>query len=304
MAAARPDPRRHAWRDDLAAESLRGVVDVPRYASGERRQVMAGAVPLRKVPNLGNGLETELLFGEIVTVFDTTDGWAWVQAERDRYVGYVPGSVLSVEIVTPTHCVRATGTFLYPTPDIKTPPVSHLSLNSPLAVLEIRDRFAALKSGGFVIAHHIAALDQPARDFVDIAERFDGTPYLWGGRTRTGLDCSGLVQLAMDAAGFDCPRDTDMQRDEVGTAVDVPPPLLAPKSDMADVDGLARGDLIFWPGHVGIMIDSHMLLHANGHHMSTVVEPVIDAAVRILKQTSHAVSAVRRPPGLTAGKGR
>lgn len=300
--ATRPDPRRHAWRDDLAAESLRGVVDVPRYSVGERRQVIVAAVPLRKSPDAGMALETEILFGEIVAVYETLDGWAWVQAERDRYVGYLPSNVLAPGVLVPSHRVSATGTWLYPTPDIKSPPVLHLSLNAQLAVIEARDRFAALATGGFVIAHHIAPIDQPARDFVEIAERFEGVPYLWGGRTRMGLDCSGLVQLAMDAAGLDCPRDSDMQQAEVGAAVDVPAPLAAPKSDMADVDGLMRGDLVFWPGHVGIMTDSHMLLHANGYHMATVVEPVIDAAVRIHKQSEQTVSAVRRPLGLSGRK--
>ena len=299
-AAARHDPRRHAWRHDLAAESLRGVVDVPRYVTGGRRQVMTNAVAVRKAPDSKRGLETELLFGEIVTVYETADNWSWVQAERDRYVGYVPSAVLSASLTTATHTVRAAGTFLYPEPDIKSPPTWHLSLNAPLAVVETRERFAALATGGFVVAHHIAAIDQPARDFVEMAERFDGTPYLWGGRTRLGVDCSGLVQLAMEAAGLVCPRDSDMQREEIGIALEIPGPLQSPKSDMADVDGLARGDLVFWSGHVGIMTDSHMLLHANGHHMATVVEPVIDAAVRISKQTGHAVSAIRRPPRLSA----
>ncbi len=300
MTASRPDPRRNAYRDDLAAESLRGTVEAPRYVAGERRQVIVANMPLRKSPDVSLGLETEVLFGEVVTVYDVADGWAWVQAEGDRYVGYLPASALGTTVTPPTHRVSATGTFVYPEPNIKTPPAMHLALNARLAVLETRERFAALATGGFVITHHIAALDQPARDFVALAERFEGTPYLWGGRTRIGLDCSGLVQLAMDAAGLDCPRDTDMQRNEVGTDVPVPAPLAAPKSEHVDVEGLHRGDVIFWQGHVGIMTDSHMLLHANGHHMSTVVEPVIDAAVRIQRQEALPVMAVKRPSGLSA----
>jgi cell wall-associated NlpC family hydrolase len=295
-----PDARRHAWRADLADETLRGVVAAPRYVTGERRQVVWAAVPLRKLPDPANGLETELLFGEDVFVFDEANGWAWVQAAFDRYVGYVPAAALAGALGKPTHKVRAAATFVYPEPSIKTPPALYLSLNTPVRVLDTTERFAALASGGFVMAHHIVPIGQNARDFVEMAERFVGTPYLWGGRTRLGLDCSGLVQLAMTAAGFACPRDTDMQRAEVGTAVDVPAILQNPADTTGDVDSLQRGDLVFWPGHVGIMTDGHMLLHANGHHMSTVIEPVVDAAQRIQRQTTHAVTAIRRPPALTA----
>ncbi len=300
MTTSLPDPRRHAYRDDLAAESLRGTVIAPRYVGGEPRQVAAAHIALRKDPDWSLGLESELLFGEAVTVYDDVGGWAWVQAKRDGHVGYVPVTALGETMIEPTHHVRAIGTFVYPEPNIKTPPAMHLSLNAALSILETRERFAALATGGFVIAHHLAALDQPARDFVALAERFEGTPYLWGGRTRIGLDCSGLVQLAMDAAGLACPRDTDMQRADVGAEVLIPAPLTEPKSEHADVEGLQRGDLIFWQGHVGIMTDAHMLLHANGHHMSTVVEPVIDAAVRMFRQEASVVTAVKRPSGLSA----
>jgi cell wall-associated NlpC family hydrolase len=298
------DPRRHAYREDLASETLKDRIEAPRYAAGERRIVRAAHVSLRKRPDGSAGFETEILFGEAVTVFDVADGWAWVQAERDGYVGYLAADALDITGgggVAPTHVVRAVGTFVYPEPNIKTPPALHMSLNSRLTVLETRETFAALATGGFVIAHHIAPCDQPALDFVAIAERLEGTPYLWGGRTRLGLDCSGLVQLAMHAAGFECPRDTDMQRDDVGVDIPVPPPLAAPKSEHADVDGLQRGDLVFWQGHVGIMTDSHMLLHANGHHMATIVEPVIDAAVRIQRKEAKPVIAIRRPSGLSMG---
>jgi cell wall-associated NlpC family hydrolase len=200
----------------------------------------------------------------------------------------------------PTHTVRATSTFLYPEASIKTPPLMLLSLNTPVRVADTQERFAALAGGGYVMLHHLAAIDAPARDFIEIAERFEGTPYLWGGRTRTGLDCSALVQLAMHAAGLDCPRDTDMQVAEIGSAFDVPDCLSTPTDNLKDPEGLLRGDLVFWPGHVGIMTDGIMLLHANGHHMTTVVEPVIDAAQRIHRQTSHGVSAIRRPAALTA----
>ena len=172
-------------------------------------------------------------------------------------------------------------------------------LNAAVAVLETRERFAALTTGGFVIAHHLAPVDQPARDFVEIAERLEGTPYLWGGRTSVGLDCSALVQLAMQAARLNCPRDTDMQVEEVGSSVDVPAALAAPKSEHVDIVGLQRGDLVFWKGHVGIMIDGVMLLHANAHHMAVAIETLPEVAERNWRAGSTIIG-VRRLSALSA----
>lgn len=283
------DRRRHAFRDDLAAEQLKGMVDAPAFSAGTPKQVIRAALGLRKLPKPSLGLETEALFGELVTVYDEAGGWAWVQLARDGYVGYVPADGLTTAIETSTHRVSAVGTFVYAEPDIKSAPLLHLSLNSEIAVSDVGERFATLKRGGFVMAHHIAAMDQAARDFVAVAERLEGTPYLWGGRTRIGTDCSGLVQNALTAAGFACPRDTDMQEAELGAAI-------AFDGEIANLpdEALKRGDLIFWKGHVGVMIDGVMLLHANGHHMSTVVEPLVEAAQRIERQTGDKVRKITR----------
>jgi cell wall-associated NlpC family hydrolase len=167
-------------------------------------------------------------------VYDQADGWAWVQLERDRYVGYIPAEGLATEVTTPTHRVQTISTHIYPRPDIKTSPIMPLSCGSLLAVKSGDDKFCELMTGGFVPARHVAELGRPARDFVEVAERFLGVPYLWGGRTRLGIDCSGLVQVALDAAAIPCPRDTDMQVAEVGTSILVP----------NDLEGLQRGDLV------------------------------------------------------------
>ncbi|MCB1483476.1 MAG: C40 family peptidase, partial [Hyphomicrobiaceae bacterium] len=216
------DPRRNAYREDLAAKYLEGKVKAARFAEGVPAQVMRASVPLRRAPDYTRGFETEALYGEALTIYDEADGWAWVQLKRDQYVGYLPIDCLSPNVLPPTHRVQVLGTFIYPEPDIKTPPLQHLPLNAVLTVSETSDKFAELTTGGFVPLRHVTTLSRTARDFVDIAERFIGTPYLWGGRTRIGLDCSGLVQLAMEAAGLDCPRDSDMQQADIGEAVLVP----------------------------------------------------------------------------------
>ena len=281
--AAIPDPRLHAYRPDLAAASLRGRVEAARYIEGELRQVARAAVPLRRQPALSEALENELLFGERVRVFDEADGWAWVQLERDGYVGYTRTDALRRELHETTHRVSALGTFVYPIPDIKSAPMNHLSMNAELATADQQARFLGLETGGWVVARHTMEVTRFGLDFVAIAERFVGTPYLWGGRTRLGLDCSGLLQIALEAAGHKSPRDSDMQQALLGVAVSVPP----------DLEGLERGDLVFWPRHVGVMVDGVMLLHANAHHMAVAVEPLRNAADRIARSGSS-ITVIKR----------
>jgi cell wall-associated NlpC family hydrolase len=278
------DRRRNAYRPDLAAEALRGRIAAPRYAPGEERQVIDAAVPLRDLPDAHASWSTQVLFGERVTVYDECDGWAWVQLACDGYVGYLPASALSGRLQPSTHRVKALGTFLYPSPDFKSPPCLPLSMNAALCVAETGHAFARLADGRFVPAAHIIERDRFASDFLTLAEAFLGVPYVWGGKTRLGLDCSGLLQVAMHAAGQPCPRDSDMQQVEVGTTVSV--------GD--DLGGLVRGDLVFWPGHVGIMLDAVRLLHANAHHMAVAAEPLRAAADRIARSGS-AITAVKRP---------
>ncbi len=288
-AAARLDPRRNVFRSDLAAESLYGKVSVPRYVRGSTAQVSRPATPVFREPDASSSIDTEALFGEIVTVYDERAGWAWVQLACDGYVGYVPASTLKRPADEPTHRVRALGTFIYPAPNIKAPPLMHLSMNARLCVSESDEQFCALKHGGFVVARHVAEQGRHERDFVEIAERFVGTPYLWGGRSRIGLDCSGLVQVALAAAGFRVPRDTDMQQAEIGSYVDIPEGL----------EGLQRGDLVFWQGHVGILVDSVMLVHANAHHMMVTTETLPEAAGRVAKSNGNII-AIKRLRGLCA----
>jgi cell wall-associated NlpC family hydrolase len=279
-----PDPRRHAYRADLAAEQLRELVEAPRYAKGEPRQVAAPSLPLRREPRFDATLDTEALQGEIVTLYDESEGWAWVQLARDGYVGYLPSEGLTRHMATPTHRVSVLRSYVYPEPDGKTPPLALLSLNARVTASNAEGKFLPLAGGGYLFAGHAAPITEVEPDFVAVAEAFLGTPYLWGGRTSIGLDCSGLVQLALEAAGQSAPRDADMQAEELGRAIPWRPSTK-----------LRRGDLVFWEGHVGIMVSGKDFLHANAFHMAVEVEPFA-AARRRIKQAGYEVKCVRRLP--------
>ncbi len=258
------DPRLTPARPDLAAERLRGVVEAERFAVPVRRRVVRGVLPLWSRPG-ARGLAAELLFGAAFDVYEEAGGLAWGQAARDGYVGFAPAEGLG-EPVAATHRVRARLSNLYPAADLKTKPLDVLSLGAELAG-EVRDGWLIAPEGA-VPAQHVAPVGEPEADWVEVAERFLGTPYVWGGNSGLGIDCSGLVQVARQAAGFDCPRDSDMQAG-LGAAI-------APGD-------LRRGDLVFWRGHVGVMLDGDRLLHANAHHMAAAVEPLREAAARIAR---------------------
>lgn len=277
------DRRLNAYRDDLAARALEGRVAAPRFVEGAPRQVSAGLASVRRKPDPASRQDTEALFGEAVTVYDVRDGWAWVQLQSDGYVGYVQESTLG-DCHAPTHTVIAERTFLYSEADIKSPALMALSLGSLLAVTGAKGGLLELASGGYVVARHAVHAGDFAADFVAVAETLVGIPYLWGGKSTKGLDCSGLLQLAMQRAGLGCPRDSDMQAKALGRPIAKDAPL-------------QRGDLVFWPGHVGIMADAVRLLHANGHHMLVVIEPLAEAVARIAG-TGIVVSDVRRLPRL------
>jgi len=286
MNAGKLDPRRHVYRDDMAAASLKDKVKAQRYVQGELRQVVGAVAPVRLVPRFDAPLLTEALCGELATVYDVSEGWGWVQLENDGYVGYMPMDNLSANIDEPTHWVASRATFIYPAPDLKRPPIMRLSFNGKLTIQGREGRFLELSRGGFVYGGHLQPMEEKAKDFVRLAERLVGTPYLWGGRSSVGIDCSALVQLSLQATGVACPRDSDMVEGELGE------PLPG-----RDIDKLQRGDLVFWRGHVGIAQSGEWMLHASGHQMEVVVEPIRRAVERIA--TTHGeVTAIKRIPGL------
>jgi cell wall-associated NlpC family hydrolase len=278
------DRRITPFRPDLADERLRGQVEAERFATGTVRQVVAPSTPVRRHPSPEGPLDTEALLGERVTIYDEHEGWAWGQLHSDGYVGYLP----SIDLGTPggeaTHRVRALRTFVYPGPNLKLPYAGFLSLNTTVAVQAVEGQYAGLASGGFVFADHLADWGEREADFVGVAERLLGTPYLWGGKTSLGLDCSGLVQTALAATGVQVPRDSDMQERQLGAPVEIRP----------DLGGLQRGDLIFWKGHVGIMLDATRLLHATGHTMAVSIEPLAVAEERIRTRDHGPITSIKR----------
>jgi cell wall-associated NlpC family hydrolase len=277
------DPRLTPIRDDLAAAHLAGVAQAPRFEPGVLYQVSAGVAPLRRAPAPDARQESQLLFGEMFTVYDEAEGFGWGQAAIDGYVGYVDMSALSAPPLAPTHRVAALRTYVFAEADLKTAPVMLLSLNAAVTVEALEGRYAKIARSGWVAGAHLAAIDAPGpEDWVAVAERFLGAPYFWGGKESLGLDCSGLVQMAMHAAGLPCPRDSDMQEDMLGSAVD------------AALEGRRRGDLVFWNGHVGIMLDAERMIHANAHHMAVAIEPLADAATRIAATSAGPIRTVRR----------
>lgn len=279
------DPRITPFRPDLAAISLRGKIEAPRYVEGVRKIVFDGAADLRRHPVPDAPLDTEALYGEIFIEYDRDEeGWSWGQLERDSYVGYMPSKALTLDVAGPTHRVAVQRTFLYGGPSIKLPPMAVLSIGSRVTITDRKDRFLQTHRGHSIIEDHLIPVNQFESDFVAVAERFIGVPYYWGGKTSLGLDCSGLVQVALDAAGILTPRDTYRQEKVLGEPLDV----------LAPYDGLRRGDLVFWKGHVGIMQDSQRLLHANGHHMLVVSESLKEAVDRIAQKNAGPVTSVRR----------
>jgi hypothetical protein len=277
MADTLLDPRINAWSPEVADARLRGQVEAARFVEGMLRRIVAPSAPLRVKPAVDAPYGSELIFGEAVRGFgDTEEGWSFVQNQTDRYVGFVRSDALGAMAPEPTHRVTALRTFVYPGPDMKLPPTASLTLGSRIALgeeVETRGSLFRLVAGGCkaVVASHTAPLGAPQEpDYVAVAERFLNVPYLWGGRTSLGLDCSALVQLSLMAAGIAAPRDTDMQRDGLGSPIE------------GGIEAqLRRGDLVFWSGHVAILTAPDRIVHASGHHMTVVAEPLADAVTRI-----------------------
>jgi cell wall-associated NlpC family hydrolase len=277
------DPRLTPARPDLAAKYLEGKIEAGRFVVGEEFEIAEALAPLREGPSADASLLTQALMGERVTIYDrNNEGWAWGQLNSDGYVGWLPDRALTKPAAVPTHKITAIRTFAFPGPSIKLPPVDTLLMGSLITVSREDGPFAVTREGWYLPRTHVGSIGRNAEDFVAVAEMFAGTPYLWGGKSSLGIDCSGLVQVSLNSAGTGCPRDSDMQQDSLGRAL-----------DPAETRKLQRGDLIFWKGHVAIVRDAETTIHANAHHMATVVENTREAIARI-KAAGSDVTAIKR----------
>ncbi|WP_394691239.1 NlpC/P60 family protein [Hoeflea sp.] len=281
------DRRLHAYRPDLADIRLEQKVSAKRYTHGMEAEIKVPLAKLHPKPDHGCAIDTEALFGETLRVFDRRDGWAWVQLDADGYVGYLREHMLGDCAGAPTHLVCVPRTFVYDGADLRFPVVHALSMASRMRVTGMTETrgttYALLGDGTAMIAAHLKPLAETTnQDAVAVAAMFLETPYLWGGRSGFGIDCSGLVQMALAMTGKHAPRDSDQQAQGLGELID------------PARDGLKRGDLVFWKGHVGFLEDPHTLLHASGGTMSVTREPLQVAIERIAKLYGHP-TAYRRP---------
>jgi cell wall-associated NlpC family hydrolase len=277
------DPRLTPARGDIAARYLEGKIAAARFVDGETFEVIDTLAPIRQAPAGDAEQMTQALRGERVTVYDRNgEGFAWGQLASDGYVGWLADAALARPGPAPTHRVIASRTFAFPGPSIKLPPLETLVMGSALAVTREDTAFAITREGWHVPKTHVAAIGHREPDFVAVAERFLGTPYLWGGKSSFGIDCSGLVQVSLNAAGISCPRDSDMQQNGLGRAL-----------SNTEMQQLERGDLLFWKGHVAIARDADTIVHANAFAMATVIENTREAIARI-KAAGSNLAAVKR----------
>ena len=274
MSKTELDKRLHAYRKDIADVLLKDEVTAKKYVAGTKYQVAVGVAPLFNQPKQDTPLSNQLLYGEYINVFEVNNGWAWGQSLKDGYVGYCPLGKLTPGLHQITHHVSALSTHIYPRPDIKSLPVDRLHMMSDVSVVDEKqtDGFYPLADGNWIYATHVSK--DFGKDPVSEALKFLYSPYLWGGRSNAGIDCSGLIQMSFAAIGVSIPRDADLQEKEIGQILD-------------EEQELRHGDIAFFPGHVGFMLDDMHLLHANAHHMRVSIDPLREVIDVVSFQTDE-----------------
>lgn len=283
------DPRVHPYRDDLAADFLEGRVRAETFAAGKEKRVGAAFTPVMSKPVFsrfmaGELQASELLFGEDFTVFEDTGGWSWGQCGHDGYVGYVRSKDLFGNLPAPSHWVGAVKSLVFPDNKGEYPATMGLSMTAKVRVETIDGEYARLASGGWMFTRHLVALGETRPDFVAIAQMFTRFPYLWGGRGGLGIDCSGLIQVPLAAAGISVPRDSDLQADAIGEDIPIP----------EDLSELRPGDMVFFPGHVGIHLAAGALLHASSHEMMVATHSLAGVIERMIERKGEGITRVRR----------
>jgi len=279
------DRRLTPARSDLAASFLKDRVSAERYVDPVDHRCILPSAAIRRDASATAGMDDQVLYGEDFAVLEEREGWCWGFSRADGYVGWVEAGALSGETLKADHKITALRTYLFPEPNFKKPPIALLNLNARFAAGVVEGRFVEARGAGWVTTEHTAPLTEFAGDFVAVAEAHLGAPYLWGGKESLGLDCSGLVQMALMAAGIDVPRDADQQEAALKEMWD---------DVTADVERV-RGDIVFWPGHVGILTDSEHLLHANAFTMDVTLEPFAEAERRIREAENPVRTIVRLP---------
>lgn len=273
------DPRIHAVRDDLADVSLAGILFAPHYAKAKPMHCAVPGAFLRGRNSAGVPAVSQLLEGETFQMLDVTGPWAWGFCDHDGYVGYIERAALDTGPIAATHRIATPLAPVFSEADIKSPVARNLAIGSRIAG-SVEGDFI-LVEGGYIHVRHVASIDVPETDWVEVGLRYVGQPYVWGGRGHNGIDCSGLIQVALGQCGHSVPRDSDMQRHGMGEL-------------LADDEPLQRGDFVFFPGHVGMMVDSGNMLHANAYSMTTLVEPLADVVARLKPAHDKPVLARRR----------
>lgn len=286
------DPRLTPFRNGTAAAKLERAIDADQFAKGQSFHVTAPVCGLRTEANETSLIDTQLIYGEEFIVYGQKDDWQWGQTARDHYVGWVRNNHLTAGSLEATHQVISRGTFLYSQADLKSQPLMKISMASQVKVIgeqTVRGSQYLETAKGWLFAKHVRPLAKTASDFVRVGESMVGMTYLWAGRSTFGLDCSGFIQLAMQMAGIAVLRDSDMQEATIGDEIEF----------HDDLSGLERGDLVFWPGHAGMMRDGSTLLHANGHTMSVHSEPLA-AAIDRIAYLYDKPRAIKRPFALSS----